>query len=121
MNYQRVTSGFPTGPLIQLVIEPAGRAGLFEGRVGDETVVRSRQPFLDGARVLLARGYDPATPYNVRHANSSTLSFVSTTLGRAAGLSVNADRTRFQKFVPFAGPIKGAAEWPAACLDGMGR
>jgi hypothetical protein len=24
--------------------------------------------FLDGARALLARGYDPATPYNMRHA-----------------------------------------------------
>ena len=110
MYYQRVTSGFPTAPLIQLVIEPAVRVGLFEGRVADETIVRSRQPFLDGARVLLARGYGPATPYNMRHANSSTLSFVTTTLVRAAGLSVNADRTRFQKFIPFEGPIKEAAE-----------
>ena len=96
--------------MIELVIDPAGKAGLFLGRVGSEAIVRSRQPFLDGARVLLARGYDPATPYNMRRARSSTLSFVTTTLGRAAGLSVNADRTRFQKFVPFAGPIKEAAE-----------
>jgi hypothetical protein len=58
---------------------------------------------------LLARGYDPATPYNIRHANSDALSFVTTTIAHAAGLSVNADRTRFQKFVPFDG-LKEAAE-----------
>ena len=96
--------------MIELVIDPDGKAGLFEGRVGDEIIVRSRQPFLDGARALLACGYDPATPYNMRHANSAMLSFVTTTLGRAAGSSVNADRTRFQKFVAFVGPIREAAE-----------
>jgi hypothetical protein len=96
--------------LIVLVIRPSGGAGRFLGYVGDELVVTSRQPFLDGARALLARGYDPATPYNMRHANSETLSFVTTTMGHAAGLSVNADRTRFQKFMPFEGPIKDAAE-----------
>jgi len=77
--------------------------------------VRSRQPFLDGARALLARGYDPATPYNMRHANSSTLSFVTTTVGRAAGLGVvdAAMGTRFRKFVPSEDtdePIGQAAE-----------
>jgi len=101
--------------MIELVIDPAGKTGLFNGRVGNETVVRSRQPFLDGARVLLARGYDPATPYNMRHANSATLSFVSTTLGRAAGLGVvdAATGTRFRKFVPSGDidePIGQAAE-----------
>jgi hypothetical protein len=30
-------------PMIELVIEPAGTAGLFIGRVGNESVVRSRQ------------------------------------------------------------------------------
>jgi hypothetical protein len=96
--------------MIELVINPAGKAGLFLGRVGDESIVRSRQPFLDGARVLLARGYDPSTLYNMRHANSATLSFVATTIGRAAGLSVSDTRTRFQKFAPFEGPIREAAE-----------
>ena len=51
---------------IELVIEPAGTAGLFIGRVGNESVVRSRQPFVDGVRVLLARGHDPETPYYMR-------------------------------------------------------
>jgi hypothetical protein len=45
-----------TSPMIELVVDPAGMAGLFIGRIGDEVIVRSRQPFLDSARVLLARG-----------------------------------------------------------------
>jgi hypothetical protein len=84
-----------------LVIKPSGKAGRFVGYIADELIVISRQPFLDGARALLARGYDPATPYNMRHANSDVLSFVTTTIGHVAGLSINADRTRFQKFIPF--------------------
>jgi len=99
----------PTRTII-LLIKPSGRAGRFLGYLGDELIVTSRHPFLDGARALLARGYDPATPYNMRHANSDVLSFVTTTIGHAAGLSINADRTRFQKFVPFEGHIKEAAE-----------
>jgi hypothetical protein len=64
--------------------------------------VSSRQPFLGAA--LLERGYNPATRYNMRHANSDVLSFVTTTVGHAVGLSVNDARTRFQKFAPFEGP-----------------
>jgi hypothetical protein len=79
------------------VIKPSGRAGCFLGYVDDQLIVTSRQPFLDGARALLARGYDPATPYNMRHANSGALSFVTTTIGHAAGLSVSEARaTRFR-------------------------
>jgi hypothetical protein len=101
--------------MIELVIDSAGRAGLFNGCFGNEVIVRSRQPFLDGARVLLARGHDPATAYNMRHAHSPTLSFVTTTLGRAAGLSVvdAATGTRFRKFVASEDtdePIGEAAE-----------
>jgi hypothetical protein len=97
--------------LIPLVIKPAPKAGRFLGYAGDEFIVQSRQPFLDGARALLARGHDPATPYNMRHAGSDVLSFVTTTIGHAAGLSVNDARTpRFQKFIPFEWPDKEAAE-----------
>jgi hypothetical protein len=45
----------------------------FIGKVDGQTIVTIREPFLDGARVLAERGYDPQTPGNVRHANSSTL------------------------------------------------
>ena len=86
---------------VVLLIKPSGRAGRFLGYVGDELIVTSRQPFLDGARALLERGYDPATPYNMRHANSEVLSFVTTTIGHAAGLTVDDSRTRIRKFAPF--------------------
>jgi hypothetical protein len=100
----------PAGDGIVLVIKPAPKPARFLGYVGAEVIVRSRQPFLDGARALLARGYDPATPYNMRHANSATTSFVTTTIERAARLSVaDADRTRFQKHLPFEGLLKEAA------------
>jgi hypothetical protein len=79
--------------LVVLVIKPSGRAGRFLGYVDDELIVTSRQPFLDGARALLARGYDPATPYNMRHVNSDVLSFVMTTIGHSAGLSVSEARS----------------------------
>jgi hypothetical protein len=73
---------------IVLVISPAPKPGRFLGYVGDELIVTSRQPFLDGDRALLARGYDPATLNYMRHANSEAQSFVTTTIGHAAGLSV---------------------------------
>jgi hypothetical protein len=54
---KRVRSADPSPPpkTIVLVIKPFGKAGRFLGYIG---IVTSRQPFLDGARALLARGYD---------------------------------------------------------------
>jgi hypothetical protein len=73
--------------------------------------VTSRQPFLDGARALFARGYDLTTPYNMRHADSDVLSFVTTTIGHAARLSASETRTtRLQKFELFEWATKEAAE-----------
>jgi hypothetical protein len=66
--------------MIVLVIDPAPKAGLYFGYLGGKLIVRSRQLFLDGARDLLARGYDQSRPYNMRHANSKTLCFVTTTI-----------------------------------------
>jgi hypothetical protein len=40
----------PRHDLIVLVIKPAPKPGRFLGYVGDELMVTSRQPFLDGAR-----------------------------------------------------------------------
>jgi hypothetical protein len=101
---------------IILVIKPSGRAGRFLGYIGDDLLVTSRQPFLDGARVLLARGYDPGTPYNMRHANSETLSFVTTTIGHAAGLTTNdtGSGPRFRKFIPSDSPDEPIEDAEAA-------
>jgi hypothetical protein len=90
---------------LMLIVEeiPAGKyRAVLDGTLLLEA---SRQPFLDGARELLKRGYDPATPYNMRHANSDVLSFVTTTIGDAADLTVDEARARFRKFRPFAGVI----------------
>lgn len=40
-----------------------------------EVVVRSHQPLVDGARELIARGFDPATPLTMRHVGKSYDSF----------------------------------------------
>jgi hypothetical protein len=94
------------------VIRPAQKPGRFLGHLADELIVTSRQSFLDGARALLSRGYDPATPYNMQHVDSDVLSFETTTIGHAAGLSVvdAAQGTRFRKFVASDEPIEEAAE-----------
>jgi hypothetical protein len=47
------------------------------------------------------REYDPATPYNLRYAYSDVLSFVTTTIGHAAGVSaLDSPRPRFEKLIP---------------------
>jgi len=96
--------------MIVLVISPARKPGRFLGYVDGELIVQSRQPFLDGARVLLERGHAPSIPYNMRRANSDVPSFVTTTIGHAAELRVDEARTRFRKFVQFEEPISEAAE-----------
>lgn len=63
--------------MIVLVITQ--KPGRFLEYLGDELTVNGRQPFLDGARVSRARGHPPDTPYNMRHANSETMSFVTST------------------------------------------
>jgi hypothetical protein len=89
-----------------LVIEEApphkngeSRAGMYVGYIGDDLIVASKQPFLDGARALIAAGYDPDEPYNMRREGSDTLSFVTTTIGHAAAFSVSEDGNgmRFKK------------------------
>jgi hypothetical protein len=69
----------PRGSSIELVaderLQVAGRARASSRSLcrlsdpGTSTTIssqRGRQPFLDGAPALLAHGYDPATPYNMR-------------------------------------------------------
>jgi hypothetical protein len=45
------------------------KAGRFTARLessGEDIVANTRQPLVDGARELLARGFDPATPLTMR-------------------------------------------------------
>jgi hypothetical protein len=50
-------------------------------------VARTRQPFLDGARALLALGFDPATAVVLKHIGSDT-ECLRGRIGTAAGLTV---------------------------------
>ena len=47
-------------------------AGVFEAKLGETIICRSRQPFVDGARALLAMGYDPEMVLVMRHATTGT-------------------------------------------------
>ena len=49
-----------------------------------EHVVTSHQPLLDGARDLLARGFDQATPLTMRHASIAHDSFAPQPMGQLA-------------------------------------
>ena len=61
--------------LILLIVRPAVTVDCyhldrFTAVLDGEVIVTSRQPLLEGARVLLRRGYDPDTRLTIRHAGS---------------------------------------------------
>ena len=75
--------------MIALTLTPhRERAGYhldrFDAYVGDELIVTSRQPLFDGARKLLERGHDPATPATIRHRGKDYDSFVPRPLSELA-------------------------------------
>ena len=63
----------------RLIVTPLdSKPGRFSGRLestGEVIVDSSQQPLVDGARELLARGFDLATPLTMRHDGSSHDSF----------------------------------------------
>ena len=72
---------------IRLVIA-ADAAGRFTARLestGDLIVAGTRQPLVDGARELLARGFDPAVLLTMRHEGKAYDSFQPLPIGRWAG------------------------------------
>ena len=72
---------------IRLVVAP-GSAGKFTARLestGEVVVTGTRQPLVDGARELLARGFDPATLLTMRHEGKAYDSFQPLPIGKWAG------------------------------------
>jgi hypothetical protein len=66
-----------------------------------EVLCTSSQPFLDGARKLLARGHSPQTILVMRHAGSDDVALRGS-LGAAAKLTVDEHNgTVFAKWKPF--------------------
>jgi hypothetical protein len=87
----RRPSTFSTArPPIIVVVSPTKSAGHFQAKLQhtDEVLVQnSRQPFLDGARVLVLRGYDPGALLVMKHLGSDTVA-LRAPLGKAAKLTV---------------------------------
>ena len=54
------------------VCEGERRNGVFDCRIDGRYLCSSPSPFIDGARHLLARGYDPAARVVMRHAGSTS-------------------------------------------------
>lgn len=92
-----------------IVAELPSRHGLFSAQLEDGTVVckSSRQPLLDSARELIARGVDPKFILVMRHRGDS-FDAMSATIGKAAQLTVEersgSGSPRFQKWRPFSTP-----------------
>ena len=75
-----------TKAAIRLVVAPEA-AGRFTARLestGELVVSGTRQPLVDGARDLLARGFDPATPLTMRHERKAYDNFQPLPIGHWA-------------------------------------
>jgi hypothetical protein len=92
-----------TDPIVLVVTESPRRDGRYTATCNGQTVVESsREPFLAGARVLLARGFDPAARYVMRRTADGPDALIST-LGKAAKLTV-ADSDGQARFVGWTPP-----------------
>ena len=101
-----------TKAAIRMVVTPEA-AGRFTARLestGEVIVASTRQPLVDGARALLAQGFDPGTPLTMRHEGKAYDSFQPWPIGHWAkwtykerekgGLTV-------ERWMPFAAPRSG--------------
>ncbi|WP_338821501.1 hypothetical protein WDM22_22640 [Bradyrhizobium septentrionale] len=85
----------------------ANRHGLYRAELADGTVLcLSRQPFLDGARALIAAGFNPGSVL-IGWMRDSTAWALSATLGRAAKLTVDETRTCFARWKAFSSSAVG--------------
>jgi hypothetical protein len=102
-------------PLV-IVVSPTKSAGHFQAKLQhtDEVLVQnSRQPFLDAARVLVERGYDPTALLLMKHLGSDIVALKSA-LAKAAKLGVE-EGPNGPRFVPFrTGPRTRVAAPPIA-------
>jgi len=85
----------------RLIIEAdQQRPGAFTAQLesGEIIVTGTRQPLVDGARALLAGGFDPATPLTMRHAGKGYDSFKPEPIGKWARWTYKeSDRDGLQK------------------------
>jgi hypothetical protein len=88
---------------IVITVTPDKRPGRYRAYVGteQELLCVSRQPFLDGARKLLARGHDRLTMLVMRWAGAKEWALRGP-LGAAAKLTVDQHNGTFAKWKPLS-------------------
>ncbi len=97
--------------MLEVTLRPHGKLGMFDALLGDRVLCRSKRPFHDAARVLVAEGHCGSTPYATRH-EGSTHQAMREPLGVAAAFTVyESDRTGLKrvKWQPFPGRGEGDA------------
>jgi len=111
------------GEPFRLIVSPDIGPGTFIARLegSDEIVVQgTRQPLVDSARVLLGRGFDPATPLTMRHAGKICDSFRPLPIGEWARWTYKEpdqrplQRTRWKPFAGIRLGQKSGSEPPVA-------
>jgi hypothetical protein len=80
-------------------------------------VSSSRQPFMDSARTLLEKGYDPTVTLEMMHAGSNVVA-LRARLGKAARLSVE-EGVNGPRFVPFRNGLKSCVDAPPIAFGTM--
>lgn len=99
--------------LLRLIVSPDTGPGKFIARLegSDKIVVQgTRQPLVDGARLLLGRGLDPATPFTMRHDGKTYDSFRPAALGHWAGQTYEEGERRSlrsSRWMPFPASAYG--------------
>jgi hypothetical protein len=71
--------------------------GKFETHLNGRQLCISRQPLLDGARILLAEGIDPETPIVTRHAGAGFDAMISTVLDDLQAINDGFTRRYWQR------------------------
>jgi len=116
-------------PNERLIVTPEPVAGLrskqalrFSARLesSGEVVVLSHQPLVDGARELLARGFDPATPLTMRVSGIPYDSFLPLPIGEWAKWTYSESEMRPLRRRPWEARPENAAEMPVA-VPGEGQ
>jgi hypothetical protein len=97
----------PAKTAIRLIVTPEA-AGRFTARLespGGILVSGTRQPLVDGARELLARGFDPTATLTMRHEGKAYDSFQPAPIGHWAGWTYeerDRDGLRCVRWIPRA-------------------
>ena len=91
------------------------RPGYYTARADGRLLCRSRQPFLDGARRLLASGF-PADTVIVMKCAGSVIEALRSTIGRAAAHTVSEEAYRPPRFKRWKPRYMGEGSPPVAYL-----